>query len=1087
MSALWGIETNAQVNVPSSTYSALGYIGWNSVNNVPFWVGGIGGTPAGWIDVSNGNAAFGYYTFPSTLSGINNCAFGAYALQNATSGYYNVALGNTALNHNTTGWNNVALGVQALQWNTTGIGNNAIGLVALQHNISGQHNSANGNGAMASNTAASENTAMGWKSLWSQNYYYVVGSDTPWFATDNVAIGSLALYNNNPTATTNAIRNTAVGDSSLYSNTIGNMNSALGHISGFNNTEGTNNSFIGNGTGLTNVKGNFNTLIGDGSDVATDGLQYATAVGASSIVPADHTVSLGNTTTNNNVVFNGALMPYYSSAYQPGTTGQVLTSQGANTDPIWADFIGFGNCNSPPSLTTDAGINLSNNNLVFKGTSATLNQNNIGIGTGCGPSAKLHIFQAQTGTNFSTINVAFGLKSIANNTNNPYRCAGFFYAKTGCPIVIPSMTTPTPFALFTPGDGGRISFGYANLLNPPTDARVSINGTSDPYPGPPCYQLALKVNGGVVLTSGYSTGSDSIIKTNVVSIGSSTRNLLNHLRPVQFYFDTINYSFMNLPSVKQFGFIAQEVDTVYSNLVDSTYYPTQYDTAGTTIVHDSAVIKCLNLQNIIPLLTSGFQFHDSLITSIQNNFKGAQNGAWVDTGKVEWGTSPLLHNTTLPMVSPAGEGTNEYSIYFTGQSSMSKYNPVDVGIGYYDTTVALRAKLDVVDSTFSGEDFSFTNQYAGRFYQTGRYNADGGDEMIGVAGITDVMPGEGYGLVNIGGDFRAKNSRINIGGRGTASDSLGDKYGLIGQSSGNNNCFGISGYAGGSNTNYGIYGGATSGGGIVSYAGYFSGDLAYTGALISISDSTVKQNIHPLTGAQAILNQVHPKVYNFDTVQYGYMNLKGGTEYGVLAQDLMNVLPSAVKDVIQPAVYDNQNNMIHPALHLKGVDYIEFIPLLIQSNRQMDSTIQALQSQLIALQNCCDKNQPPQQNSIRQKDGGNGDNGNGGSGNEKKLENGNIHAIELSNASGSPIIYQNIPNPFSNGGTKIRYFVPDNTNNPQIVFFDEFGGKLSTYAILETGMGELDVTASNLSSGVYSYSLIINGKAIDTKKMIFQK
>ncbi len=719
-----------------------------------------------------------------------------------------------------------------------------------------------------------------------------------------------------------------------------------------------------------------------------------------------------------------------------------------------------------------------------------------------GGSKTIALSVNNTDQGFSSNAPSYGVYSSVPNITNPYRCSGYFNTTNNTPLA-PTYLTPTalptgfpetPFALFTAGIhlpstgynyGGRVAFGYSSFTGIPS-VRLNVNGNANIQ--------------GALWTSATFQGSDSIFKTNVNTINNSTRNLLNHLRPVSYYFDTVTYQFMNFGTGKQFGFIAQEMDTVYDNLVSAIYYPAEYDSAGTTLIHDSLWASGINYTSVIPLLVSGYQNHDSLITSIQNNFKGAQNGAWIDTGKVEWGTSPLLHNTTLPMVSLPTATHNEWSIYFTGQSSMdNSNNPVDLGIGYDDTTIVLGAKLDVKDSTFNGEGFNYVNQYAGRFYQTGVYFVDAGsDDMVGVMGSSDVLNTTAKST-NLGGDFYAQNSNFNnIGGRGTANGSAGNNYGLqgiatnagisigvLGTSNGTSSSIGISGYADGTTSNIGILGGAVTGGGIVSYAGYFSGDLAYTGALISISDSTVKQNIHPIIGAQAILNQVHPKVYNFDTVQYGYMNLKGGTEYGVLAQDLMNVLPSAVKDVIQPAVYDNQNIMIHPALHLKGVDYIEFIPLLIQSNRQMDSTIQALQSQLIALQNCCDKNQPPQQNSIRQKDGGNGDNGNDGS--EKKLENGNIHAIELSNATGSPIIYQNIPNPFSNGGTKIRYFVPDNTNSPQIVFFDEFGGKLSTFNILETGMGELDVTASNLSSGVYSYSLIINGKAIDTKKMIFQK
>ena len=77
------------------------------------------------------------------------------------------------------------------------------------------------------------------------------------------------------------------------------------------------------------------------------------------------------------------------------------------------------------------------------------------------------------------------------------------------------------------------------------------------------------------------------------------------------------------------------------------------------------------------------------------------------------------------------------------------------------------------------------------------------------------------------------------------------------------------------------------------------------------------------------------------------------------------------------------------------------------------------------------------------------------------------------------------PNPFGDG-TTVKYYVPDNAGNAQIVFYDEFGTQLKTFAITETGNGQLNITAGSLAAGTYSYSLLINGKAVDTKKMIKQ-
>lgn len=82
------------------------------------------------------------------------------------------------------------------------------------------------------------------------------------------------------------------------------------------------------------------------------------------------------------------------------------------------------------------------------------------------------------------------------------------------------------------------------------------------------------------------------------------------------------------------------------------------------------------------------------------------------------------------------------------------------------------------------------------------------------------------------------------------------------------------------------------------------------------------------------------------------------------------------------------------------------------------------------------------------------------------------------------VLYQNSPNPFGEG-TMIKYFVPDYIE-AQIIFYDMFGNQIKVFKIAEKGMGQLSVSATNLAAGMYSYSLMVAGKIVDTKKMIKQ-
>ena len=89
-------------------------------------------------------------------------------------------------------------------------------------------------------------------------------------------------------------------------------------------------------------------------------------------------------------------------------------------------------------------------------------------------------------------------------------------------------------------------------------------------------------------------------------------------------------------------------------------------------------------------------------------------------------------------------------------------------------------------------------------------------------------------------------------------------------------------------------------------------------------------------------------------------------------------------------------------------------------------------------------------------------------------------------------LYQNYPNPF-NPKTRIKYQITSNvkreTSNVKLIVFDITGREISILVNAEQQAGtyEADFSGNGYASGIYFYSLMIDGTVIQTRKMILIK
>ncbi len=109
---------------------------------------------------------------------------------------------------------------------------------------------------------------------------------------------------------------------------------------------------------------------------------------------------------------------------------------------------------------------------------------------------------------------------------------------------------------------------------------------------------------------------------------------------------------------------------------------------------------------------------------------------------------------------------------------------------------------------------------------------------------------------------------------------------------------------------------------------------------------------------------------------------------------------------------------------------------------------------------------------------------------EKELEDLRQIVMTLRNNTSTSVsegsLEQNAPNPFR-GTSIIRYNIPASAKSAHLNITGPDGKLVKSFTLTKFGQGQITIDGSTFSAGTFSYSLYVNGKLSDSKRMVLTK
>ena len=159
--------------------------------------------------------------------------------------------------------------------------------------------------------------------------------------------------------------------------------------------------------------------------------------------------------------------------------------------------------------------------------------------------------------------------------------------------------------------------------------------------------------------------------------------------------------------------------------------------------------------------------------------------------------------------------------------------------------------------------------------------------------------------------------------------------------------------------------------------------------------------------------------------------------YGFDADQLEEVFPDLV--------YENEDGS-------KSINYVEMVPILVQAINELSAKVETLEGESTA----------------------------------KKAPTRATSSDEIGKNLVMLSLGQNKPNPFGTT-TSIDVSIPESVQKAFIYVYDLQGKKVDQVDITARGKQTVLLNAAALTDGMYLYSLIADGKVVETRRMIVEK